>query len=268
MDEAMSKVGPDAYVEYCNWQSYHDTCVEDNEKVCEMFLMVNGQEFFEPCDEMEEAVFAYLAEEGLWVGEEPDYDFDQDDEDDEEADLDEYFNECIVHTEHDCLDEAQMVVGADFHIEECIAHNGWDECEQVEIYDECYVRADGRDYNGPCDTIEQTIREDSEQPEGCPRVEAGDCLPYLRDLGVGEWIQECWYQQEVEVCSGESNYCFAAVRTHKDKWIDGECEEVHAHVEEVQARKDKKADRKNKKADRKERRAADADADADADITP
>ena len=214
---------------------------EPEELWCDMQVHAGDDVVFDgTCDEAEQVVKDYFGITDEMIEEwEEDLKNEDDEENDDDiyGDEDWYDNVCIEHDEGDCTEEARERAGPENDVEVCKYHNGWDHCAEMMVYDECDIIINGKHYEGPCATIEDQIRADEEE-EGCPKEEAGDCLEYLREeVGVGKWVKECWYSREIEACTGEQNWCNAAVLTANGHWIDGSCEEVQAHVEQVQANK-------------------------------
>lgn len=72
--------------------------------------------------------------------------------------------------------------------------------------------------------------------------------------GLGDWMQECWYDVTVESCTGNEVHCWASVMRDNGKWFDGPCDEMEEKVREIQAKRaDKREDRQEmKKEERKE----------------
>merc|ERR1712031_115461 len=79
-------------------------------------------------------------------------------------------------------------------------------------------------------------KADGEKEEVCPTEIAGSCMQDVTDNKIGKWVVECWYSMEVD-CTGDVNWCNAAILTRNGHWIDGTCDEVQAHAEEVKAKK-------------------------------
>lgn len=234
---------------------------EPEELWCYMQVHADDEVVFDGvCEDAEQVVMDYFEITDEMIEEwEEDLENEDDDEDDDDFVDEEWCDmECIIHDEGDCTEEARERAGPENDVEVCKYHNGWDHCAEMMVYDECNVIVNGKHYEGPCATIEDQIRAD-EKEEGCPKEEAGDCLEYLREeVGVGKWVKECWYSREIEACTGEQNWCNAAVLTANGHWIDGSCEEVQAHVEQVQANKRERRQAR-KAAERAEKAAAEKD---------
>lgn len=227
---------------------------EPEELWCYMQVHAEDEVVFDgTCDEAEQVVMEHFGVTDEMI-EEWEENLENEDDDDDFVDEEWCDMQCMVHDEGDCTEDARERAGPEFDVEVCKYHNCYDICNEEMVVDECDVIVNGKHYEGPCATIEDQIRADEEE-EGCPKEEAGNCLEYLREeVGVGKWVKECWYSREIEACTGEQNWCYAAVLTANDHWIDGTCEEVQAHVEEVQANKSER--RQARKADKKAERAA------------
>lgn len=228
-------------VDWCWHSQGWDGCPPEGQDAAELWcgveVVIGDKEFAGSCDEVERKVKKHFG-----ITDEMIEDFESgefEDFDDEWVGEEWYDNICIEHHDGDCTEEAREEAGDEAHIDVCKYHSAWDLCQEQMVYDECHLIVNGKHYDGPCDSIEEQVRSD-ERVEGCPKEEAGSCLDLAREHGIGEWVVECWYSREYEACTGEENWCNAAILTRNGHWIDGTCEEVQQHAEEVQAKKKEK----------------------------